>query len=402
MDGSVSVFGRQFPYTSWHGEKLLGQLCFLQFYKPALQSEIFEEAPLLAIARTDKTVLFEFSNFPKFVCSHENLSFILPHSTSWFYLILDHFSGNATFVDNWWEVANGRLRDPLLLDQLLRLATADVKPEGRSLEEVFSEYMYEGEETAAPHTGTENFFQPTLEAALGRTIMGLVVYRKMVSVAINLMEHHAFSIYSYAFQHFGPLTETIQVRAAIALHRVTSNGLHIDCEGFLNYREKMRQEIRSCAVELTMLPECRGLFSSDLNGNLVVLENEQLQYRRNIAEILVHVITSVTDDAKLISHARNSSPGRKPEWKFWKKYSGLHPFLDAWSRLEHALMQYRATNQIHKSCQPSSFPSLLVLHYKYNPLSRRGRAVSEFQRTPHDLRPFFCARPGHLLLSIGM
>lgn len=348
----------------------------------------------------------------RFVLIHRDFRFVCFNAAFDYWAVEQHLRtrDEAEALAAWWAVATDRrLHDPMILDQLLRLAESDAFPAPRDLSAVARDTTGVEVDKTDPYRfryaeiigrdwdGLEPGF---FEYAVKDAIVTLPAYLALRDRATALAD--GFGAYSPdvlpgARERFGLLTESMQVQKAIALAVVTRNGMRLD-PGMLRQLETDLR-VRLDAGVRRVRASCPDLYKTDDRGRLVLAEKTQVPAKRNdvliarLAEVAAGLKTKCSTEVAIpltVKTGKLTTSGR-----VWSEYRNHDPFLRDWLDVEDAAKSL------------SFFTNLngYTVHPRYTVLVRTGRtscSAPNIQQIPRDggFRLVFVASPGHLLLSV--
>ena len=171
-----------------------------------------------------------------FILAHPRARYVF-HDVGLQFLVVDRHleeRREAAARQAWWDaVEQNRVSDMRLLDQLIELARQDAEPRDRSLREIARRYTrleFNGIDTPrGDHCESPDADQD--EPALRDAMIIITAYRWMLLEAQRLtVQYRGSDIRQGAAARFGVLTESIQVKAAIALARIERNGMTLNLE----------------------------------------------------------------------------------------------------------------------------------------------------------------------------
>ncbi|WP_240907072.1 DNA polymerase [Paludisphaera rhizosphaerae] len=320
----------------------------------------------------------------EFVRLHRDREFILHDVAAGFWLVAEHLivRNEADALNDWWSIADqGRLHDPALLDQLIKLAQTDDEPRPRSLAEIAAEYV-----GASRGSGLVDAAAASLRA-----------YSVMQRLAIDLMGPYREQILRDAVETCGVLTETVQVKAAIALAAASRNGLRLDVARLEAAKSRLRDSVARSVETIRALPGCDRLFRTTPSGRFLGTTSgtpnlDVVELRR----VLIGVVDEVAaDSGRSIAVPRTSSGDVSTSTKRWEAIAPSHPFVSAWAELGRASSLLR--------CAASLVGP--VVRPNYTTLVRTGRTTASgpnIQALPRrgGLREAFVPSPGHVFLIV--
>ena len=382
------------------------------------------EVPPLAIATASgdrRHVLIHPDDVGEFLLEHAQSHFVGHNVAFDFWVVCEHLRGRGeTEALKVWErtVTDCRMHDTMLLDILLRLAEGDngqqsddepVPP--RNLAEVVRSYsgmeiskedpyrLRFGEIIGLNWDSVEPAF---FEYAIKDTITTRLAYRELAARVQDCMAAHGFpmrsdkfSIYPDAVSRFGPLSEAIQVEAAIALAQISRNGMHTHADRLRTAIHGHQTELDGVIAEFcTRYP---GVLKLDHNGVLMRTPSG-LPSKSNKAldRYLVQAVQEIGQrDQVQVAVPMTEKNNVSHSLDRWKALVEKHPFLQHWGRFEELSKRRQFFEMLNRP----------VIHPRYNVLVRTGRtSCSEppMQQVPrHDqFRQIIVPSPGYLLLAV--
>jgi len=240
------------------------------------------------------------------------------------------------------------------------------------------------------------------------------LYSKMFSEAFVIMEPYSNEILQGAILSYGPLSEVIQVKAALTIPLMTIHGLHADVPVTKALQQQMRAQLVDCTQRILSLPHCSDLFHLDSRGDIKIskISGKPSMIQTNLLRRLIMAVEDVKQNTgiaipipQMPGHGKQASvlidgdEGDPLEAvslsrSKWKTYVSLDPFIRAWVELE-------------QTAKVNSFAAELgaeVVHPKYTIMLRNGRtscSSPNIQQVPRQcgMRSLFKASPGHLFIS---
>ncbi len=298
-------------------------------------------------------------------------------------------------------VDEGRLRDGMLLDMLIRLATGDDNNFfRRSLKKVVKDYL--GEEMAKDEevrTGFGEYRGLPLDAIpLGSreyaaldSIMTWRLAEKMIDVASDLQPRMDLA------ERFGWLSETIQVKAAIALAQMTRNGMAVDSATVKQRAEEYRAVTARAMIELERFDQTiiKRYKKGERAGQPMTTSTGQPQLNtKKLRELIVataaeHTIwlpkTPKTGEAQVSGELLNEH----------QEFMDV-PAIKAWVDYQEAVKTLQFLVALEGRDE---------VHPNYDVLKRTGRTSASdpnIQQMPREpwFRAMFKAHPGHRLITV--
>lgn len=396
---SVRLGNEDFDFSIWQsGEKLLSPIAI------DAETELIEgfDVPRLALVSVSdgtKHRLLKPEQLQAFIDQHSHAHFIAHNAAFDFEVVRKALRDPIAWVD---VADQGRLHDTMILDALIRLARDDISPHSRDLGTLAQSYLGVVVDKADP-------FRRRYSELIGcdwdridpgffsYAIKDAIVTRKLWAVlsatATELSKPFAAELLPKATRRFGLLTESLQVRGAIALGQIQRNGISLDQEQVESTKAKLLAEVASTIGELERLPEVCGLFKRSKTGDLILTASLKPSVNKlRLGEILddVAVNLKIADVPRTEKKQENSH-----SMKYWSQHSEHSPFLSLWVQLEEAA----------KLCQFFTGLKTIRINPSYSTLVRTGRtscSKPNIQQLPRagGFREMVVPSPGHVFLGI--
>jgi hypothetical protein len=412
----VTISGREYPYLRrWSGQRFLPRDGYLALDAETEVVDLGRQVPRLALvaasAGDQDTCLIHPDDAGKFVLAHRELHFICHNSSFDFWVLTEHLArnGEREALSAWWEVAEkNRLHDSMLLDMLVRLARDDSYPSPRDLAAVAQDYagleisktdpyrMRYGEILGRDWGAVEDgFFAYAVKDAIVTRPTYLAIRRQALTLAREFGSHGR-DVLPDARQRFGLLTEAVQVKKAIALAKVTRNGMCVDLERLRPAEADLKRRLAAAVGEVRSL--CPALYKTDAEGNLVFTRagapsrsNAALEEQLALAAEAVRRETGEAPSVPLTKKTKKPTTSVK----VWSEYAEHHPFLRCWAQAEGLAKELQFFAHLKEG----------RVHPSYTTMVRTGRTsckAPNVQQIPRDgpLRQAFVPSPGHLLLAV--
>jgi hypothetical protein len=312
----------------------------------------------------------------------------------------------------WWDACDGdRMSDTMLLDQLIELARRDADPRPRDLAALGRQYarmeitkddpyrLRYGEVIGRDWDDLEEGF---FSYAIKDPIVTFHAYRRMALGAEGLADEHGRhspDLRDDAIARFGLLTESLQVKGAVALAAVSRAGMHLDPERVRATESDLRARLGESLTAVRGL--CPGLFKSRTDrktGEVTLRINARSgtpsRSDKALQEELARIVARLGRETGRPPAVPRTKKGLSQSVKVWAEYVDLDRFLRSWVAYE----------ELSKLCQFFAGLRDPVVHPSYRPLLRTGRTSCSgpnVQQIPRDsrFRQVFVPRPGHLLLA---
>lgn len=301
----------------------------------------------------------------------------------------------------------GPIHDGMLLEQLVRLGEGRDKDTwfgGKSLAKATQEYLgahlitdketvrtsFTLDMAANWQTVDRSFWEYAAQDALVTArIWPLLVDRALL---VNASLPSTVRPPAQVALEAGLLSETIQVKAAIALAQITRNGIKLDRQ---TVGERVAEYTQTCMGALetlkTILP---GVCKVTKKGKELFTEKTGMpQFHMSLIRdrlTMTAAINGIEPPLTFKTHEVKLTA----DW--WAEFRGLDPFIDAWVTFAEAVK----TLQLLKSLEGRD-----EVHPSYRTMVTTGRTSAtrpNIQQVPRDgwFRSLFVARPGHRLTAV--
>lgn len=391
--------GREdFEVGIWSGERLRSPIAI------DTETELIEgfRVPRLALASVSdgrKTFLIEPGKLQAFVDAHSDAFFVAHNAAFDFAVIRDALSDPL----RWVEVADqGRLHDTMILDALIRLGREDAFPQNRDLGSLAKTYLgvvidkddpfrlrfgeLIGRDWGSVDPG---FFRYAAKDAIATRKLWDV----LSAIAAKLIAPFKEELLPESVERFGLLTESLQVRGAIALAEIERLGIEIDQGQVESTKRKLEEEIASLVSRIEDLPEAEGLFKREKSGSLTRTASGKPTVNQNkLRAILEGIVDSLSlSDVPRTEKTKTLSTSIK----FWGQFAEGSLFLSLWVRLE----------EVAKLCQFFAGLKSKRINPRYSLIVRTGRTSCRspnIQQLPRSggFREMIVPSPGFVFLGI--
>jgi hypothetical protein len=343
----------------------------------------------------------------QFILAHRDRRFVFQNVAFDFWVIVKHLEerGETEALRCWWATADeGRMHDAMILDMLLRLARHDAYPRPRDLAVLGQEYagleiskedpyrLRYGEIVGKDWSAVEPGF---FEYAVKDPVVTWHVYESLREKAIA--SARGAGITPATMAKYGVLSETIQVKGAIALAQVSRNGMHLDLTRSAAVHRGYRAALAEVVDRMRGLSECVGLFKTKKStGEPVLTANQTPSLSQKVLrQVLTGIASAVAQESGQSMVVPTTPKGAvSVSTKDWADFSPLHPFVRDWTEMAETA----------KLCQFFAGLRQPVVHPRYGILVRSGRSCASgpnVQQVPRKggLREVFIPSPGRLLLT---
>jgi hypothetical protein len=362
---TVAISGKEYPYVRrWSGERLLPPDGYLAFDTETEVVDLKRYVPRLALASASAgeqdSCLIHPDDLGRFVLAHQGLHWVCHHAAFDFWAVEQHLRdrGEEQAQRAWWDIANGnRLHDSMLLDMLVRLARDDTYPNPRDLGVVAREYAGLEVRKEDPYrtrygeiigqdwgTVEEGFFEYGIKDAIATRPAYLAIRKQALAVAEGFGRHSS-DILPGARQKFGLLTETVQLKKAIALAQITRNGMVADLEWVRGAEVELRQELVQAVSDahaealkaITVAPSLSPVYKVDGDGNFLTSGKTDTPAFDDTAlrQLLSHIKTEVEREKGFVLKIPNTKKGISRSVKLWADCEQFHPFLGHWIKAQN-------------------------------------------------------------------
>lgn len=347
---AVTIGGKQYAFEKrWAGSFLSPKDGYLALDAETDLVDLKTQIPRLALLATSageqNSSLIHPDDTGKFILQHKSLRFICHNASFDFWVIENHLRQRQEEKARhaWWEIAaSNRLHDLMLLDMLVRLAIDDAYPKPRDLAKVAQEYagltiskedpyrMRYGEIIGADWDLVEDGF---FEYAIKDAIVTKPAYLQLRKKAVQLLDQfgQGTDIRQEARQKFGLLTESVQVKKAIALAQITRNGMTVDLETVRQTESELRAEVIKAATKAHAI--C-PIYKPDEHGQLLLSGKSQAPAfdDKLLREQLSKIKEQIEKETHTTLRVPVKSKGTSRSIKDWADYAHCHPFLQHWTR----------------------------------------------------------------------
>lgn len=399
--GRLSVrFGQaDVDFSIWEqGERLVSPIA-IDTETELIQGTSIPRVALISVSDGREHRLIRPEDLQAFIDLHSQADFVA-HNASFDFAVVRKALKDPL---PWVEVAHsGRLHDTMILDALIRLARDDSYPNPRDLGTLSKLYLgvvidkddpfrlrYSELLDRSWDSVDVGFFRYAIKDAIATRKLWDVLRR----IAADLIKPFEGDLLSGAVDQFGILTESLQVRGAIALSEIERNGVALDRSLVESTRKKLSEEIESLIEQIRSLPETEGLFKYSRSGGLVLTAS--MKPATNQGRLL-EILEAISEEL-LLEDVPQSEKTKKitSSIKYWGQYSERSVFLSLWVRLEEVakLFQFFAGLKSER------------IHPRYTTLVRTGRTSASgpnIQQLPRTggFREMIVPSRGSLFLGI--
>jgi len=368
------------------------------------ETELIEgfRVPRLALASVSdgrETFLIEPGKLQAFVDAHAGAHFVAHNAAFDFAVIRQALSDPL----GWVEVADqGRLHDTMILDALIRLGREDAFPQNRDLGSLAKSYLGVVIEKDDPFrlrfgeligrdwsSVDPGFFRYAAKDAIATRKLWDV----LSAIATKLIAPFKEGLLPGAFDRFGLLTESLQVRGAVALAEVERRGVAIDQGQVESTKRKLEEEVASLVDRIESLEESEGLFKKSKSG----ARTRTASGKPTINQTRLRAILEEIAESRSLSDVPRTEKTKtiSTSIKFWGQFAEESIFLSLWVRLE----------EVAKLCQFFAGLKTERINPRYSLIVRTGRTSCHgpnIQQLPRagGFREMIVPSPGFVFLGI--
>jgi DNA polymerase I-like protein with 3'-5' exonuclease and polymerase domains len=327
----VTLGNRTFTYLArWAGEKF-GRIIAVDTETTCVEMKAeIPELCLMQVSDGHLHALVHPRDVDRFLTDHADRHFVTHNAAFDFHVLAKHTTPVVQQL-LWKMVDEGRLSDTMILDMLIRLAKHDEFPDPRDLGTVANKWADMPLDKADPYRlrYAEIRRQPWTDIDVGFWTYAIKdpiatwhAYGPMRDEARKLALRHGVS--PAVIAKYGPLTENIQVKKAIALAQITRNGIEVDCNAVRRQTVAMREEL-AAAVKSANAVE--PVFKTDGLGGFVLSGKARTPSINQ--KTLLTTLAKIRDELDVpIPSTDKGAISRST--KVWAEYANQNTFLDSW------------------------------------------------------------------------
>lgn len=228
----TTISNKEYTYSIWNNEKLNDSLIAMDTETTVRERPEIPQLVLTTASDGKLHVIIPNDKLDAFLNMHKNARFVFYNISFDFWVIKQFLPNNHVLYT---AADNNKLHDYMLLDMLYRLALNDNFPVMRNLGEASKYYANMTIDKEDPYrVRYEEILNKDLmsvpigflEYAIKDTIVTWIGFRQLFSKAKQLA--YSYGISSEILNSFGLFTESLQVKAAISLTKITNNGICLD------------------------------------------------------------------------------------------------------------------------------------------------------------------------------
>jgi len=400
---------RHIGYESdWDGEILDGDTIALDCETEMVEHwRVVPHLVMVSASSGGNSCIIRPERISDFLVAHRDREFVFHNVAFDFWVIEEHLRKmeHSEALTLLWPLAhNGRLHDTMLLDQLIGLADTGARPVPRDLAAVAEDYAglsISKDDPCRTRYGEligvawEEIPCEFLNYAIKDAIVTFHTYVKMVEQAQRIVDRHPER--DEAWSEYGLLTETIQVKAAIALAAVTRNGIRVDLRRVKTLAAALQDTLNGQIARIRSLPQAEELFKTGADGNVLFSKAGFPRHSKTkLQELFLLTAEHIRETTgRAIPIPRTPKGFVATSVSDWREYVHLHPFLGMWFDLcdTAKLLQFVQDQESE------------IVHPSYMTLVRTGRTSCyrpNIQQIPRagGVRECFVPSDGHVFALI--
>lgn len=354
---------------------------------------------LVSVSDGHRHRLIRPQDIEAFIAFHASADFVAHNAAFDFAVVREFLRDPAVWVD---VADQGRLHCTMFLDALIRLSHDDESPSNRDLGTLAKSYLNVPIDKADPYRlrYAELLDMPWEKADPGfflYAIKDAIVTRQLWGVlesqASKIVQLRRNEMIPGAVDRFGLLTESIQVRAAIALGQIERDGMSLDHQQIESVKVQLSSEITALIDQIRQLPEAAELYKLSNDGRPVLTATG----KPSVNQVNLRVILDgIANGIGLVDVPQTSQTGQVScSPKYWSQYADRSKFLSLWVRLEEATKLFQFVAKL----------TMQRIHPRYTVLVRTGRTSCSgpnIQQLPRAVgfREMIVPSHGHVFLTI--
>lgn len=363
----------------WDGEHIAAAYPSIDAETEVIQGQEIPRLAMLTACAGDEHYIIHYKDVVRFIEAHATAHWVFFNIAFDFWVLHRYLSdhGRADLVTLLWDkVARNELHDVMLLDTLLGLArrgTAD----RRNLAEVAADYvpgialnkedpyrLRYGELLERDWTTADaGFFVYAIKDAIATNL----VDRALRPLALQLAQTWSAWLWADAVDRFGPLSEAVQIKGAIALAAAGREGLRQDREAIARLEGELSEKMRRLESQLLESSPSPDLVKRNKSGEIVRTKTGLPSLKQKVLQGILENIVGDERTAGLPPVPRNTDGSLSEAEEHWLPFAPRFPLIDAWLELERC----------GKKRQFAVQPTGERVHPRYNVLKRTGRTSAE-------------------------
>jgi len=407
---TVQVLGQTYQPELYQGQHLPDDtLAFDAETTPIQGREIPELALGTVCGDRGSCYLVHPDQLPALVLAGADQDWICHHAVFDFWVAEQYLrtAGQQQALATWWQIAaQGRLHCTMILERLIALARIDEHPGqfknlavlagqiGVELDKADPYRLRCGELLGLP-AAVWGCLEPGFWSyAIQDSIATLLIWQHL-TVQAEILQPSPADLLPGAVERFGLLTESLQVRGAIALDAISRTGVQVDLDQVHKVQARIDRVVQAQGERLEQLGQELGapeLFKRRKRTGEIYRTASGVP-RKNAKQIKA-VLEQI--GRKLHLRPRRNQDGLVTDSvAYWSQHADDHPFLSC----------YCTWSEQAKLAQFFSKLGAERIYPRYTAMVRTGRSscsAPNLQQLPRQssFREMICAAPGHWLLAI--
>lgn len=379
----------------WNGEHLQSPIA-IDCETDLVRDREVPQLALVAVSDGETHFVIQPERLGEFLRQHEAADFAAYNAAFDFWVVEKVLEPAERGI--WWRiVSTGRLHDPMILDQLIRLASGNesaVLP--RNLGVVAMEYRDISLKKDDPYRLR---FGEIIGKNLNDIDRHFIVYALRDAAATwtlsNAVAEKAAELHPRetwdGTERFGALTGTLQVMSAIALAAVERIGIGVDVEAGKKLSDSLTCQLISATDELASLPEGKKLFRRDKHDQIEFTTGGKPRMRSNVLRAALEAEAA----AKGLDIPRTSKNLISTKSEHWESVGSSSPFIRNWLLIERIAKLHQLVSKLKMDRVFPRYTNLMVT-------GRTSSSAPNIQQIPRmgGIRELFVPAPRHYFLSI--
>ncbi|MCZ7645672.1 MAG: DNA polymerase [Planctomycetota bacterium] len=403
----LALAGSAYQVRFWAGEVLTASEVAIDTETEVMADHEVPRLALVTVSAGTEHYIVHPYDVPAFLDKHRTLHWIFFNVAFDFWALHQHLmrTGSENTAALLWEkAARGEMHDAMLLDMLVGLARTGLAVP-RDLAKVAADWSdIKDLDKADPyrlrygeiigkdwHEIEGGFFAYAIKDAIAT----FRADQAMRASANQISQTWQAWLWPEAMKRFGPLSETVQVKGAIALAAVGRRGLRVDRASISKLRASLAETQRGQEKVLFEFAASPDLVKRTKVGEIVRTKSGLPSFNKKALHRVLERILKDTRIAGLAPVPRDAGGDLSEVEADWMPYAPHHSFVAAWLELRRCgkLMAY------------AILPEGERIHPQYSILKRTGRtsaAKPNLQQMPckGGFREYFIPSEGCYLFTI--
>lgn len=394
----ISLGGRSFEVKFWTNEVLQGEVIALDVETEVIEGPGIPELALLAASNGLGAFLVRPSDVRAFLNVHLDRDLVF-HNAAFDFWVLNQYlggMGEQPVSDALWAAADSnRVHDTMYLDMLVHLARGGQGGKPRSLDKLAAEWA------GVPGLDKDNPYRMRFGEIIGKAweevdfgffdyaapdaVATALIYGPLRRAARDISLAHRDQWAQGAPEESGLLSESIQVKAAIAFAAVERTGIGCDPHAVQAIGDMLQKQIDTGAAALSRLTGGK-IFKLSQEGKIEITSQGKPRIVQRALNSCLETQLREIDESAYEEFPRTSKKLLRIKRDLWLPYEQKSEFVSEWLRMEEAAKR-------------KGFTRLLLserIHSRYGVLTRTGRttcSAPNIQQMPREGRFRECFKP---------